>query len=358
MKIESATDMLNWTDEEMAENMGLKVPVEEDGEPGPDVLLEPAIPEPVKPADQLTAKPQEGKPAKAAAPAAPAAEVVDEEEAEPEPTPERAKPIVEYKAFDKDGEIEIPEDVTFTYEANGKTRENVPADRLVRLAQMGEYNVEREQRVTQAQQVVQEKDQLIAQRDQQIAQYDAWFEQVLADPAFRQRALENYEEQHTPEARLARAEEALRERDTRERAQSEAQQDAAFVETHLTPRVTQLLEQNPSVPFEEVYGQFNILIAPYMVRGIVPRQHLPTVKQIIDTDLAHWVRQKAEQRELDKQRVTNREAAARTEVTLAKRRLVRATKPAAPAAPAPAKSTEFESAEDWFNKTLPVPATP
>lgn len=365
MHTESATDMLGWTDKQMETNMGLKTAIEDDGEPSPETILEPA--EPVKPADQLQTKPQEGKLAKPAAaptaPAAPAAEAppATEEGKEPEtPEPERPKPIVEFKVYDKEGQLDIPPDITVTYDANGRTRENVPLDRVVRLAQMGEYNAEREQQVAQFKEREPQLVNDIRQRDSQLQQWDAWFEQILSDENFRQRAVENYATENTAEIKLQRAQDELRQRDTRERENAEAQDAAAFVQTQVTPRVTQLMEQNTLVPFEEVMGRFNMIIAPYMVRGRVAYQHLPTVKHLVDTELSHWVHQQQSQRDLDKKRVTDTVAAAQTKTTLAKRQLARAQQPTPSAqASAPAvKSTEFESAEEWFERTLPVTATP
>lgn len=352
---ESAADMLNWTDKEMEANIpGLKIETEDDGEPAADAILEP-----ITPADQLTQKPQEGKLTAAEKPAAAAPVPVPDTpapEPEPAPTPEPARqPETKFTLADKDGEIEAP-DLTVTYQANGKLRENVPFDHVVRMAQRGEYDVEREQRVMQSQQLVAQKDQEITARDQKLAQYDRWFDQILGDEGFRQRALENYQEANTPEAKLAEAQQELRDRDARQQRDYENQQDAAFVETQVTPRVTQLIKQYEStVPFEEIMGRFNMLIAPLMDRGLVGRQNLPTVKHLVDTDLAHWVEQLHNTRLLDRKKTTDTVAAEQTKTTLAKRQLARAQQPSPVGVPAAPKSTEFESAEQWFERTLPHP---
>lgn len=349
MNTKSAQDMLNWSDAEMEKNMGLKAPtIEDDGEPSADTIIEAAqVETPVK---QVEAKPPEAPKAEA-----PKADTPESEPETPEPETPAKQPLTEFTLYDKDGELEAPSDLTVTYKSNGKLRENVPLDKLVRQAQRGDYNEEQVQEIQQTRQAVLQRDQELERRAAIIKGNEEWFKQVLTDEAFRERAIWAYAEENTPEAELSRMKQAEAERQDRERQQVESQQDAAFVHANIAPRMTQLQEQHPNVPFAEAMGQFNLMIAPYMVRGRVERQYLPTVQHLIESQFAPWIEQLHEQRDTEKKRVVNKVGAEQTKATLAKRQLARAQQPGPVTPKAPTKLPDTASAEDWLSQILPEP---
>src|ERR1041384_159916 len=129
----SAREMLEVSDAQFLEAIGITPKAEEKpvAEKVEEKKEEPVV---VAKPDEVT-KPDEAAPADEEAP-------VDEakpEEKKPEPK------VYDFKISDKEGELEVPEDLTFTFTANGKVRENVPLTNVLKLAQMGYYNHEREQ---------------------------------------------------------------------------------------------------------------------------------------------------------------------------------------------------------------------
>lgn len=350
LNLKSADDLLQRTDDELATAMGLKAPtggeidtdnpldLDEAGVPAAEKKLEPLVPD-----DPEVKEPVE---------VATKAEAPKVEEPAKDPAP---KPIVDFKVYDKEGELDVPPDLTVSYQANGKARENVPLDKVVRLAQMGEYNSEREEKVLQAKTYTTQVERQNQELQSQVKEYEGWYAKVLADEEFYRRAQDDFARQQSPDARAERAERQLYEERSRHQAENEAQQTAAYVQQNLVPRVTKLIEENPTVSFEEVMGRFNLLVAPMLVRGQLPRHDLPAVQTLIDADLAHWARGRHQSNELDKQRVTNQVAAAQTQSQMAKRQLARATQPAPTSAPGtPAKPKDWKTAEDWLDAALPI----
>lgn len=357
LNLKSAEDLLQMDDDALAKAFSFSKPTPEEIDTDNPLKLDPPADEAEATDEAVVEIPLLKKDATPAAEAVAATEAKPETKEEPaKEAAKEAKPIADFQVYDTEGELEVPPDITVTFKANGKVRDKVPLDRVVRLAQMGEFNQEREEQVLAAKQFVAESKGNLEQLQQQVRQYDAWYAQLLADPDFYQRAQAHYAEQQSPEARAQRAESQLAEERSRHQAHNESQQAAAFVQHNLVPRVTKLLEENPSVSFEELMGRYSLLSAPLLVRGQIPLQSLPAVQNLIDVDLAKWAESIHTTRELDKQKVTNQVAAAQTQSQMAKRQLARATQPAPTSGKGAApKNRSFKSAEDWLNAALPVP---
>ena len=110
----------------------------------------------------------------------------------------------EFSLHDADGEVEVP-NLMVEYKANGKMRSD-RLDQVVKLAQWGVYNQDREQKVQQveqlSQQVYQEREELAAL----LSEREGQIEKLLLDDDFLLAVRDAYGEQNSPENRAARAE--------------------------------------------------------------------------------------------------------------------------------------------------------
>lgn len=311
------------------------------------------------------------------------AEVVAETAAEPPAetpkpdetvaTPEKPKPerqlATQFKVLDASGaEQEIP-DLKITFTANGKERSE-PLDKVVRLAQSGFYNEEREQQVLQTRaqfSTLQTENQSLKS---QVETVRAELLQMLADPTdARYQALKAEHAQHnTPEARAARAEQALlRERETysTQRAAEQAQIFTSVLDQHFGA----LRTQYPEVSLEEMTGRFGMLTAPHQRNGRVPPEAFNTIATLVDNELTPWVQQRHEakvqekvQRERDAQEKIDREKAAATTARVqAKRTIARAIPGSAGTVTTPIRETpqapKYKKADDILGDVGRIVAT-
>lgn len=267
------------------------------------------------------------------------------------------KPMTEFVVMDEGGEVGIP-DVKIKFKAKGEQRE-LPLDHVVRLAQFGFANEEREQQVLAARKFVAEAEQQTQTLNQQIQQYESHYDRLFNDPAFYEEARLAYLSQNTPEHRAVRAEQALYQERQTQRVAQEVQQVQGFVQQNLVPRVQQMLAENPHVNEHEVLGRYTELTAPLLVNGRVPLERLRLVQQLVNSDLADWVQQKHAEREITRQsqqtRQQQEQTKFKTEVAGIKRQASRVfAQPGRPATDlgAPAKPVKYSSAKDWLNSTF------
>jgi hypothetical protein len=241
-----------------------------------------------------------------AAPPAPDAEAEDApEESAPEETPDTedaaeeialpegyvAVPTVseglatEFTLKDAEGEVEIP-DLVVEYKANGKVRQD-RLDQVVKLAQWGVYNQERELKVQQdAQQVIEEAQQMIAEREKQM-------ERLLTDEEFLYAVREAYEAENSPEKRADRAEQqmaALRVQHQLESINSSGEQ---FYGQEVTPALQMITKALPSISEAELEAklemamQAHVEVAPNGIPYVSPSRY-DAIRQYIVEDLALW----------------------------------------------------------------------
>lgn len=225
-----------------------------------------------------------------------------------------------FKVLDHEGELDVP-DLTIEFQANDKTRRE-PLDQVVRLAQRGVYNEEREQAVVVARQESQE----VRQQNQQLlsAVQRLQFERerlLSSDEAYlTERA--RYEAENTPEARLARNEQ--------ERAQQEAAglwQQARTVtnqyfESAVLPAVEKIGGAFGEVSADEIGARLVLLtnhlrIATPDGDTMIPPAKHQAVGQIIVGDLIPWARSLHESRDGEKR--TQRETVTKDKQDAAKR---------------------------------------
>lgn len=304
--------------------------------------------------------------------AAPEAAAVEEAEA-PIPTLKRA-PETPYTVADDKGELELP-DLYFNFKANNKDYEKVPLDKLVRFAQMGIYNAEKEARFRDVEQNVGQIERRATMAETRVQELEKFYDKLLADPAYYESASELYQQQNTPEQRIARAEERTRamsaqfelEREELRRAarneaqasqlqqrysqEQENQQVGQFVKHELAPAFNRLISEHPHVNEREVLGQYTLLTAPLMDSGRIPLNRLAELKALVDHDLANWVVALNADREFSQQATVKKVQQARAAATTAKRQVARAAAPVGSPAPmrAPAMK-KFETVDEWLQE--------
>lgn len=276
------------------------------------------------------------------------------ESAVPAEAPAPAKPKG-FTVTDASGkEVDTLPDIRVTYTANGKVRENVPLDKLVRQAQSATFTAETQSEAVALKTRVAEIEQQHQSAQQELEQFRAWYAQLLADESdqFYITARDQYRAQNTPEMRARRAEEqlaALQQDATASRSQQDL---ATAVQTRLAPSLAALVEQHPHVTPDEVFGRFSLLTAPLLRNGRVPTDAIADVERIIANDLTHWVQGVSEQRaEAQAASAQARDKAIqreRVKVTLLKNQQARQGKPTgvSPGVRPAQKPTAYKRAED------------
>lgn len=223
-------------------------------------------------------------------------EAADEEEApeaEPVDLPDGmvAVPLVtdnlatEFKLLDKDGELEVP-DVIIEYKANGKVRQD-RLDQVVKLAQWGVYNQEREQKLqTEVQQQIEQYQQLVAEREAQM-------ERLLNDEDYRDRVYEAYLAETSPERRAERAEQAVENLRIQHQLETISSSGEQFYENEVVPALQMITKALPTVSEDELNTKLEMAIQAHAERApngvpYVPPSRYDAIRKYILEDLALW----------------------------------------------------------------------
>ena len=197
----------------------------------------------------------------------------------------------EFSLHDADGEVEVP-NLMVEYKANGKMRSD-RLDQVVKLAQWGVYNQDREQKVQQveemSQQVYQEREELAAllsEREEQI-------EKLLMDDDFLLAVRDAYGEQNSPENRAARAEQQVKDIRVQHQMSAIAEKGQGFYENEIAPALDMIAKALPSVPVEELAEKFQMAMYAHVERApngeaYVPASRYDAIRQYILDDLAVW----------------------------------------------------------------------
>ena len=197
----------------------------------------------------------------------------------------------EFSLYDADGEVEVP-NLMVEYKANGKMRSD-RLDQVVKLAQWGVYNQDREQKVQQveqlSQQVYQEREELAAllsEREEQI-------EKLLMDDDFLLAVRDAYGEQNSPENRAARAEQEVKDIRVQNQMSAIAEKGQVFYENEVMPALNMIVGALPSVSVDELAEKFQMAMYAHVERApngeaYVPASRYDAVRQYILDDLAVW----------------------------------------------------------------------
>jgi hypothetical protein len=208
-----------------------------------------------------------------------------------------AVPVVEDKLAtefvlkDAEGEVEVPA-LIVEYKANGKVRQD-RLDQVVKLAQFGVYNEERERKVQATEQeaisLKQERESLAKLLEEREAQ----MERLLNDEDFLLSVREAYERENSPEQRAARAEqEAAQLREVAKYAPL-IEQGRKFYENEVTPALTLIAQQLPAVTQDELAERMTYALQAHVEKGpngqpFVPPSRHDAVRRYIVEDLAVW----------------------------------------------------------------------
>lgn len=267
------------------------------------------------------------------------------------PTIQRT-PMTQFTVMDAQGELEIP-DINIKFKAKGEERE-LPLDHVVRLAQLGFTNEEREQQVLAARRFVSEAQDRESQYQERIQRYEQHYNRIFNDPNFYEEARVAFLSQHTPEARATRAEqENVRLRANNGR-QAEDQQIHGFVQQVLVPATSSLLGANPLVSETELVGRYSQLTAPLLVQGRIPVSRLAEVQRVVEHDLKDWVERTHVERLTAQKAQERKSQQATAQVAQTKRAAARVFAPTGGVPSDQAKPTKFVTAKDWLNSTFHV----
>lgn len=228
----------------------------------------------------------------------------------------------QFTVFDEAGdELEIP-NLKIKFKADG-TERDLPLDRVVKLAQVGYYNEQRQAELREFREQMPQIESTIANLQAEIELYRNGWQRVLSgDEAYLAQEQEAYLKATSPEARAERLEAENRALRSGQSTSQVGQQAARFVET-LVPKFEQFATAAPEVSFEEIVGRFNLLTAPFMVRGQIPPARFKEVERVIDSELRPWIETQNEKRTA-KTRTAELATAAAAQ---AKRQTARATMP-------------------------------
>lgn len=240
----------------------------------------------------------------------------------------------EFALYDESGEVEVPA-LMVEYKANGKVRKD-RLDQVVKLAQWGVYNEERDKK---AQAIEQEYQQTLAtaqQMEQLIAEREAQMERLLNDEDFLEAVREAYAAENSPEKRVERAErekEALRISYQMEQINASGEQ---FYTAEIVPAVQMIQNALPAVTAEEIESRLQMVMQAHAElapngQPYVPPSRYDAIRQYIVEDLALWAQmvnaKRSQPASSEKAAIKAELEKARIEAQKAKNLVGKATKP-------------------------------
>lgn len=193
----------------------------------------------------------------------------------------------EFTLKDAEGEVEVP-NLVVEYKANGKVRQD-RLDQVVKLAQWGVYNQEREERVKEAEAAVQQRDELA----QRIAEREAQIERLLTDPDFLYTVQEAYENENSPERRAQRAEERVQSMQVQQQMEQISAVGEQFWTGEVAPALDMIAKALPTVSQEEIERRMEMALQAHAAlapngQPYVPASRFDAIRQYIVDDLAIW----------------------------------------------------------------------
>lgn len=249
---------------------------------------------------------------------------------------------------DADGdEVEVPA-LTIEYKANGKVRKD-RIDQVVRLAQMGVYSQEREQKLNEREAAIEKASEPIAER---LRLRETQLEQLLADEELYIEARERYIAANAPEQQVARLQAQLKEREAEMSRVQMATAAQHFTNSELVPALETIVQALPEVEMEELSNHLAVAMVPLMENGIVPPSRHQDIRNFVLNNLTDWAKRTHAARVQKYKAVTSeaetkvKEAQAVSQA--AKNALGKASKPVARSAPtgAPRKATKTNPSVD------------
>ena len=231
----------------------------------------------------------------------------DEAEADSEDTPVAetvelpegyvAVPVVtdglatEFTLRDAEGEVEIP-DLMVEYKANGKVRQD-RLDQVVKLAQWGVYNAEREQQIKQVEQQAQVTQQELQQYVAVLEEREKQIERLLTDEDFLYAVREAYDAENSPERRAERAMQETENLRVQYQMADIERSGAQFYESEVSPAIDMIVTALPTIAPDELLERFTYAMQAHVERApngqaYIPASRYDAVRKYIVDDLASW----------------------------------------------------------------------
>lgn len=239
----------------------------------------------------------------------------------------------QFKIMDAEGEVEVP-DLFIEYKANGQVRKD-RIDQVVKMAQWGVYNEEREQKVKlveqevlHAKQAAEEYERLVIEREKQI-------ERLLQDDDFLLTVREAYERENSPEKRAERAELDLQSYKIQKEMEVIHQKGDAFWSAEVEPALGMIAQALPNVPVQDLEERLFYALQAHTETApdgspYVPESRFDAIRKFLLEDLAVWAQIQNARRAApttEKAAASDELKKARIEAQKAKRQLGAATRP-------------------------------
>lgn len=250
------------------------------------------------------------------------------------------KLVTEFVVKDNEGEEVEPPALMIEYKANGKVRKD-RLDQVVKLAQFGVYNQEREQALLSKQDEMASEVESITE---QLSVREDQLRRLLEDEEAYLKVRERYLQENAPEKRVERAESEVKELKTRQAVERQQAQAERFYTASVVPALERIATDYPEVEMDEVTAQFSAALVPVMRDGVVPPDLYPQVEQYIETVLREWAEQKhtarVERYKGEKAKAEKEAEAAKVAAAKAKRSAATAVRPAVRSGTSATKTTK------------------
>ncbi len=197
----------------------------------------------------------------------------------------------EFTLKDAEGEVEIP-DLMVEYKANGKVRQD-RLDQVVKLAQWGVYNAEREQQIKQVEQQAQIAQQELQQYVAVLEEREKQIERLLTDEDFLYAVREAYDVENSPERRAERAMQETENLRVQYQMADIERSGAQFYESEVSPAIDMIVTALPTIAPDELLERFTYAMQAHVERApngqaYIPASRYDAVRKYIVDDLASW----------------------------------------------------------------------
>jgi hypothetical protein len=197
----------------------------------------------------------------------------------------------EFTLKDAEGEVEIP-DLMVEYKANGKVRQD-RLDQVVKLAQWGVYNAEREQQIKQVEQQAQITQQELQQYVAVLEEREKQIERLLVDEDFLYAVREAYDAENSPERRAERAMQETENLRVQYQMADIERSGAQFYESEVSPAIDMIVTALPTIAPDELLERFTYAMQAHVERApngqaYIPASRYDAVRKYIVDDLASW----------------------------------------------------------------------
>ena len=242
----------------------------------------------------------------------------------------------EFALYDEDGEVEVPS-LMVEYKANGKVRKD-RLDQVVKLAQWGVYNEERDRKAQVVEQEYQQSLSALQQMEAAIVERESQMERLLHDDEFLEAVREAYLNENSPEKRVQRAEQETQNLRVQHQMQDITRNGEQFYAQEILPAVQMITDALPNISVEDIESRLTMVMQAHAEIGpngqpYVPPSRYDAIRQYIVEDLAVWAQMVNVKRSKPDPSATQRAALqseldkARIEAQKAKNLLGKATKP-------------------------------